>query len=73
MFELLLGQHRRIIVVRLRRQFCHYYALLIGKTWFFVRLYDEELLTEAIAFSSQQLATQGWSFVSLAQNVTLHL
>ena len=28
---------------------------------FFVRLYNEELLTEAIAFSSQQLATQGWS------------
>ena len=40
---------------------------------FFVRLYNEELLTEALALSSQQLATQGWSFVSLAQNVTSHL
>ena len=28
---------------------------------FYVSLYNEELLTEAIAFSSQQLATQGWS------------
>ena len=31
----------------LRSQFCQYYTSLIGKTRFFVRLYNEELLTEA--------------------------
>jgi len=36
-------------------------------------LYNEELLTEAIAFSSQQLAMQGWSVVSLAQSETFPL
>ena len=68
-----LGQYRTKIVRVLRSQFCQYYASLIGKTRFFVRLYNEKLLTEAIAFSSQQLSTQGWSVASLAQHETLSL